>query len=78
MNGFSKMGLVECVPKKRDKLSGFSKKGMNLMKKRGQVEWVPKKREELGVPQLKLEAAVSAGWSRGWWGIEGDRHKYVE
>ena len=48
------------------------------MKKRGQVEWVPKKREELGVPQLKLEAAVSAGWSRGWWGIEGDRHKYVE
>ena len=49
-----------------------------LNEKRGQVEWVPKKREELGVPQLKLEAAVSAGWSRGWWGIEGDRHKYVE
>ena len=43
MNGFSKMGLVECVPKKRDKLSGFSKKGMNLMKKGDKLSGFPNK-----------------------------------
>ena len=32
------------------------------------------RKDELSVPQLKLEAAVSADWSPGCGGREGDRH----
>ena len=73
LNWFSKKNNLTGLSKK-DKLNGFSKTAQveGVLKKGTSWNGFQKKEDKLSVSQLKLEAAVSAGWSPGCWG-EGGR-----